>query len=209
MAVNVAAGSAVRGVGRPNGADQEASLDVRGDPADAEALRRIAAGDEEGLRDAFSRHWEIVARTAFRITGDEDGARDAAQEAYIRLHRKPPPPETALRAWLCRVAANQAVNDIRSGRRRFEREARHEDRSRTASADAIGEANLRAERALVREVLLGLPERSRDLLVLRAEGFRYHEIAAAIGVAPGSIGTLLVRAEKAFRESYEARRGGA
>ena len=56
---------------------------------------------------------------------------------------------------------------------------------------------------------LALPERSRDLLVLRAEGFRYQEIATVLGIAPGSVGTLLVRAEQAFRESYEARRGGA
>jgi RNA polymerase sigma-70 factor (ECF subfamily) len=57
--------------------------------------------------------------------------------------------------------------------------------------------------------LHALPVRSRELLLLRAEGFRYHEIASAIGVAPGSIGTLLTRAELAFRASYEARRGGA
>ena len=118
-------------------------------------------------------------------------------------------PDTALRAWLCRVATNQAVNDLRSESRRVAREARHANETAAVATDGIAESNLRAERALVRDVLLALPERSRDLLVLRAEGFRYHEIATALGVAPGSVGTLLVRAERAFRETYEARRGGA
>ena len=78
-----------------------------------------------------------------------------------------------------------------------------------ADATGIAEANLRAERELVREALMALPERAREVLVLRAEGFRYHEIAAATGISPGSIGTMLVRAERAFREAFLQRRGGA
>ena len=182
----------VRVTQSPHSHAREAGTDARGPP------------DNQG-----SHHWDVVARAAYRITGDADDARDAAQEAFIRLHRKPPSPNTALRAWLCRVATNQAVNDLRSGRRRVAREARHSSDAAPIATDGIAEANLRAERALVRDVLLALPERSRDLLVLRAEGFRYQEIATVLGIAPGSVGTLLVRAEQAFRESYEARRGGA
>jgi RNA polymerase sigma-70 factor (ECF subfamily) len=210
MAVNVAAGNPISTLGRHDRDGASATGDARGCPADVDALRRIAKGDDEAVRDVFSRHWNLVARAAFRITGDEDEARDAAQEAFIRLYRRPPQPETSLRAWLCRVATNVAVNDLRSGRRRACREARQVDVATSAEpTDGIAAANLRAEQALVREVLHALPVRSRELLLLRAEGFRYHEIASAIGVAPGSIGTLLTRAELAFRASYEARRGGA
>ena len=209
MAANVATTGADPSFGRPHSASEAAPIDVRVDRADGEAIRLIAAGDDAALQDVFSRHWDAVARAAYRITGDVDDARDAAQEAFILLHRKTPSADTALRAWLCRVATNQALNDLRSGSRRVAREARHANDATSAATDGIAESNLRAERALVRDVLLALPERSRDLLVLRAEGFRYHEIATALGVAPGSVGTLLVRAERAFRDTYEARRGGA
>lgn len=207
--MNVATGSVGSARGLPDHGQLALATDSRTDLIDADALRLIATGDGEALRGVFERHWDVVARAAFRIVGNEDDARDSAQEAFIRLHRKPPETGTPLKAWLCRVAINQAVNQQRSGRRRVDRESRHLLGAGEAVTDAISEANRRAEGALVRESLLGLPERMRDLLVLRAEGFRYHEIAASIGVAPGSVGTLLARAEQAFRESYEARRGGA
>jgi RNA polymerase sigma-70 factor (ECF subfamily) len=44
--------------------------------------------------------------------------------------------------------------------------------------------------------------REAQLLILRHSGLAYKEIAAALGVAPGSIGTLLARAEKEFERLY-------
>jgi RNA polymerase sigma-70 factor (ECF subfamily) len=52
--------------------------------------------------------------------------------------------------------------------------------------------------------LAALPERQAKLLLLRQEdGLKYAEIAAILDVAPGSIGTLLVRAEHAFQLAWE------
>lgn len=181
----------------------------RPDPADRDDLSRLATGDPAALEALFARHWEAVARAAWRVAGDEARARDAAQEAFIRLHRRPPEPGVPVRAWLCRVALNVAINERRAERRRATREAKANGPTGDPDATGIAEANARAERDLVREALASLPERSREVLVLRAEGFRYAEIAEATGVSPGSVGTLLVRAERSFREAYEARRGGA
>jgi RNA polymerase sigma-70 factor (ECF subfamily) len=64
----------------------------------------------------------------------------------------------------------------------------------------------REERERVRAALARLPERSAKLLLLRHAGLAYAEIAAALQVAPGSVGTLLVRAERAFLAAY-AREG--
>jgi RNA polymerase sigma-70 factor (ECF subfamily) len=54
-------------------------------------------------------------------------------------------------------------------------------------------------------VLRELPARDAQLLILRHSGFAYKEIAAALGVAPGSIGTLLARAEAAFERQWRDR----
>jgi RNA polymerase sigma-70 factor, ECF subfamily len=51
-------------------------------------------------------------------------------------------------------------------------------------------------------VLARLSERQVQLLLLRQAGLSYAELADALGVAPGSIGTLLARAERAFRQAY-------
>jgi RNA polymerase sigma-70 factor (ECF subfamily) len=44
--------------------------------------------------------------------------------------------------------------------------------------------------------------RSAMLLLLRQSGLSYREIASALEIAPGSVGTLLARAEKEFRKKY-------
>ena len=42
------------------------------------------------------------------------------------------------------------------------------------------------------------------MLLLRAEGYGYRDIAAALGLHEASVGTLLARAKGAFREAYDA-----
>jgi RNA polymerase sigma factor (sigma-70 family) len=55
----------------------------------------------------------------------------------------------------------------------------------------------------VRAAIHRLGERERQLLLLRAEGYGYRELAAALGLNEASVGTLLARAKRAFRESYQ------
>jgi DNA-directed RNA polymerase specialized sigma24 family protein len=43
---------------------------------------------------------------------------------------------------------------------------------------------------------------------LRHQGFTYAEVAESIGVSPGSVGTILARAEAEFRRRYLERQGG-
>ena len=57
----------------------------------------------------------------------------------------------------------------------------------------------------VRAALGGMPERERQMLLLRAEGYSYREIADALHLQEASVGTLLARAKRAFREIYEDR----
>lgn len=176
----------------------------------ADASIRSETGPLAAFEAAFERHWAEVSSVVSRMVGDVDVARDIAQDTFVQLLRRPPSPEVPLRPWLVRVAINRAYNELRGNRRRYARESR-DFRERQASdqpsSDAAS-ANLIAERELVRQTLLELPERSRELLGLRAEGFNYVDIASAMQISPGSVGTLLARAERAFRVAYEARRGG-
>jgi len=54
----------------------------------------------------------------------------------------------------------------------------------------------------VRSALERLTLRERQILLLRHEGYRYREIAAALEVAPSGVGTMLARATAAFRKAY-------
>jgi RNA polymerase sigma-70 factor (ECF subfamily) len=65
---------------------------------------------------------------------------------------------------------------------------------------------LRAEQQrAVRRALAALPERQRACVLLRHAGFSYAEIAATLDLAVGSVGVLLARGERAFRDAYLAR----
>jgi RNA polymerase sigma-70 factor, ECF subfamily len=57
----------------------------------------------------------------------------------------------------------------------------------------------------VRTVLERIPERDRQLLLMREEGFKYDEIARVIGVAPASVGTLIARALRKFVAEFDTR----
>ena len=66
---------------------------------------------------------------------------------------------------------------------------------------------LEALRERKRQVLAAIKPQFATLLVLRTEGLDYRELASALGVKPGSVGTLLARAESSFRKEFERRHG--
>jgi RNA polymerase sigma-70 factor (ECF subfamily) len=184
----------------------------RQDSEERALLEAVRAGDELAFARLFERHWTGVHRLLSRLVGDPEAAGDVAQEVFVQLFRRPPAPGQApLRPWLYRVAIHLGQNALRSDRRRRTREdvvARDPSRREAAHADLLEAANRAAERNAVRRALMGLSDRHRECLVLRSEGLSYAEVAAALGVAPGSVGTLLARAERAFKDAYLAQRGG-
>jgi RNA polymerase sigma-70 factor (ECF subfamily) len=107
---------------------------------------------------------------------------------------------------------NRGVNRLRDRRRADARLTRAGqldptlDPERTPNEDSSPAASvLRAEaRAEVRAALARLPERQRDCLLLRHAGHSYTEIAATVGIATGSVGVYLARAERAFRDLYRS-----
>ena len=71
----------------------------------------------------------------------------------------------------------------------------------SAPDPAIG-AESRDRQAQVRRILADMKPRQAKLLLLRHSGLSYQELAAALNLAPGSIGSLLTRAERAFAQKY-------
>ncbi len=180
------------------------------------ATRASAGEPEPGRFDAlFLRHYGRVRGILRRLLGSDEEAEDAAQEVFLRLYRQESPPadEVGLSRWLARVATNVGLNALRSDRRqaaRLQREAtltRAEAPGREAGEDPVAAALAREQAELVRAALEGLAPRARAALALRSGGMAYAEIAEALGVAPGSVGTILARAEREFRQRYLALSG--
>lgn len=176
------------------------------DLPDRALMSGVRGGDERAFEEIFRRHYAGVYATVLRIVGQPEEAEELAHDAFLKLYRRPllDVEEPNVRAWLYRVATNAAFNVVRSRRRRLGWLARLAGRAESrglAEDDPAGEVVARDEAARVREALARLPERQRMVLALRSAGLSYVEIAGAIGVRPGSVGTLLARAERAFRVS--------
>jgi RNA polymerase sigma-70 factor, ECF subfamily len=160
--------------------------------------------DERTFETLFLEHYAQVYGVLFRLVGDRAEAEDLTLETFWRLWERAPHNADHLGGWLYRVATHLGYNALRAAKRRtsYEVEAGRFRLEHDSPPDPAQEAERRDERARVREVLSRMRPREAQLLILRHSGLAYKEIAAALGVAPGSIGTLLARAEKEFEKLY-------
>jgi RNA polymerase sigma-70 factor (ECF subfamily) len=165
-------------------------------------IERLRQGDQAAFERLFLRHYGQIFLVLYHLVGSREEAEDLAQETFLALYDQPPAAGagTSLVAWLCRVALNRGYNALRGQRRAQQRLERVAEPP--AQIDPQDELARTEDRALVRAAIARLPERQGRLLLLRYAGLSYAEIAAALQVAPGSVGTLLARAERAFEAAY-------
>ncbi|RMH02168.1 MAG: RNA polymerase sigma factor [Chloroflexi bacterium] len=172
-------------------------------------LERISQGDMASFETLFHTHYDRVYGLVYRLVGNRAEAEDVTQEVFLKLYhqaftkRRFAKQQTHnVSAWLYRVATNMAYNAIRSRKRRWQRNT-------VLVIDPIErksvseEVEKREEETAVRAALARLKPRQAQLLILRQMGFSYAECATACDIAPGSVGTLLARAAKAFAKAYQ------
>lgn len=169
-----------------------------------EATESGARPFDEQFRQEFARRYASLFRYVDRLSGDPDLAADIAQEAFIRLYRRRElPGDTG--SWLAVVARNLFHNArSKSARRRVLLEQEQARRS-GVDDDASPEADFETarKRKMVRSALEALPQRERELLILRYEGYSYREMSRILDINEPSVGTLLARAKEAFRMALE------
>jgi RNA polymerase sigma-70 factor (ECF subfamily) len=181
-------------------------------PADQRARRPEGTGAlspatpsfHDRFVDLFDAHFDRLFRYLNRLSGEPELAADVVQEAFIKLYQRGSLPDSP-EAWLISVAMNlfRNVKSTRSRRHRLLALAPAEGEHSGPPPSAEQAVKMEDSRRRVRVTLDRLPERERYLLLLRAEGYSYRDIAAALGLNQASIGVLLARAKRAFRDNYE------
>jgi RNA polymerase sigma factor (sigma-70 family) len=151
------------------------------------------------LAEVFRRDYRRVVGVAARVLGSPDQAEDVAQDVFLAFGRSSVPAGEA-RGWLCVAAAHSALNLLRSGRRRASREETAAAAADTVASDVAEAVVTNEDRRRVRAALARLPRRQAVALVLRHSGLSYAEVAAALDLSPGSVGTTVRRAESALRK---------
>lgn len=156
-------------------------------------------GDAERL---FRDYHDTLVRYLTRRLGDRDWAEDVAQETFIRALRQ----EHIVneRAWLFAVATNLVRDEARkdAGRRRH-LELMFEEHRDDVVEPVVSSLERAQEAAMARKAVDSLAERDRLALLMREEGLDYGEIAEALELSPGSVGTTLSRARRRLAEAYE------
>jgi RNA polymerase sigma factor (sigma-70 family) len=155
----------------------------------------------------FLEHWVSVYRVVHRLVGDPAEAEDLALEAFLRLYREVgKQTDINIGGWLYRVATRLGLHSIRGWKRRehYELTAGRYDLEESEQLSPADILTQQEERGQVRLVLSQMNERQSQILILRHSGLSYKEIAEALNLTPGSIGPLLVRAEREFEKQYRA-----
>lgn len=166
-----------------------------------EARRMSAARSEEAAFEAlFTSEYARVVRIANRVLADQHEAEDVAQEVFIDFHRLHSAKAEYAPAWLHRAAAHASLNRLRGSRRRQKREIAHVVSEGDRTLDPQRQAEVNEDRRRVRAALAKLAPRPAAVLAMRASGLSYAEVAEALGVGIGQVGTLLRRAEAALRK---------
>ncbi len=193
----------------------------RMDKAETEAIRDVLAGDRDAYRVLMDRHFCSVTRVAFRITGNEADAEEAAQEAFLRAYNKLPSfrQDSAFSTWIMRIAMNTAINLVERRNRDLSYHAPRiadepspaEHTVRVADRQAGPEGILlnREATSLRRAAMAELTPMERTAFTLRhMEDVPMAEIAAALNITSNSAKQAVFRAVSKLRRSLTPVAGG-
>lgn len=162
----------------------------------------ISAAQE--LDTLFRAHYERITRVI--VIHDQSRAEELAVEVFLKWSRSPNVKGEHADGWLYRTAVREALDEWRrqARRNRFERLLTP---FREAPPTPEQLYSVDVEQQNVRAVLAALDRCHTELLLLWSEDLSYREIAAAIQVNLNYVGSLLSRAQSAFRKEYVKRYG--
>jgi RNA polymerase sigma-70 factor (ECF subfamily) len=171
----------------------------------AELVSAAKAGDSRAFEELVRATYTDVYGLAYRLTGNEEDARDVVQETYLRaykgLHRFRG--DAQFSTWLYRITANTANTAMGKGRKHRHEELDDDvnvaDTSPEHDPEAAGDAELL--RGRLNDALEELPPRLRAVVVLRdVYDLPHQAIAKELGISEAAAKVRLHRARRRLRE---------
>jgi RNA polymerase sigma-70 factor, ECF subfamily len=189
----------------PSKADEEQAL-----------IERCLLGDPEGFRPLVQRYQRIAFSVALRMLGVRADAEDVAQQAFVDAYAaldrfRGEGRSNAFSTWLLRIVINRA-KDVLKSKKRTEAPLEAEvagDEAMFAHEPASPEATLRQaeERRQLEQALLRVPEKYREVLVLKdVEDLSYEQIRTILRLPITTLKIRVVRARAMMRTALEAHR---
>ena len=158
---------------------------------DRDIIRAIREKPEKGFRLLMQKYKQPVYWHIRRITVNSEDAQDATQETFIRVFRSFGKfrDESSLRAWIFRIATNEALRLV--GARRQEQvslDAEGDEANRIMADNYVDYTDLEAVK--LQKAILSLPTKQQVAFNLRYyDELSYEEIAEATGSTPSAVKT--------------------
>ncbi|MEZ6100665.1 MAG: sigma-70 family RNA polymerase sigma factor [Pirellulaceae bacterium] len=158
------------------------------------------AGDRCAMQKLYEQCSDPVYGLMVRMVGRQD-ADDLTQHVFLTMFRKLDQfnGQSKLETWLYRLATNEALQHLRRNKRRSTAPLVAEPE--TSDPDRIGASE---EAELLETAMSRLEPELRAIVLLKEQrGLSYKEIAEAVGVPEGTVGSRLNRARKELRQELE------
>jgi RNA polymerase sigma-70 factor (ECF subfamily) len=178
----------------------------------AELVSAAKAGDNRAFEELVRATYADVYGLAYRLTGNEEDARDVVQEAYLRAYKglRRFREEAKFSTWLYRITANCANTAMTKGKKHrhdeLDEDAPLADTKPEHDPEAAGDAELLRTR--LNDALDELPPRLRAVVVLRdVYDLPHQDIASELGISEAAAKVRLHRARRRLREKLFPKSG--
>ncbi|MBU0756093.1 MAG: sigma-70 family RNA polymerase sigma factor [Planctomycetes bacterium] len=176
---------------------------------DGDIIRACQQGNQVAYAELVSRYQDRAFWVAYNMLGDAEEARDAAQEAFVRIYRAIDRFDFNMNfyTWLFRIVTNLSIDRLRKLKKhRAVALNGLEEVLKDPSKQNKPSFNMEEDelKTTVRSVLKKLPEKYKTILVLRdIEGRSCKEISSITGTSHATVRWRLHTARKLFKESWE------
>ena len=163
-------------------------------------INQCRAGDRDAHFKLYRLYAKAMFNVSYRITGREEDAEDALQEAFISAFRNLESyrGDASFGAWLKRIVVNKAINILNKKKHELFPD---DDEWDVAEEESPTEYRETLTVDKVRDAIQQLPEGYRTVLTLYLmEGYDHQEIAEILGISESTSKSQLNRAKNRLRE---------
>ncbi|HWQ30639.1 MAG TPA: sigma-70 family RNA polymerase sigma factor [Negativicutes bacterium] len=178
-------------------------------------VKKSQTGDIESFELLISSYDKKAYNIAYRVMGNEEDAKDMAQEALLRVFRsiKDFKGQSSFSTWLYRIVTNVCLDELR--RRKNDKHISIDSTVQTENGEMHMELCSDKEtpesvyerveqRELIKKAIQELNDEYRSVIVLRdIQGFSYDEISTMLECSLGTVKSRINRARSMLREKLK------
>jgi RNA polymerase sigma-70 factor (ECF subfamily) len=176
---------------------------------DTDAIDAARRGDQKAQAALLRELQDPWFRMCLSLLGDAERARDATQETALRFLKQLPTfaAQSKLMTWSMGIAINVVREMRRTSNRAVLDDGQIADARPAPGEGPVSSASKSEEHRMLRSMLGELPQRQREVIVLRFfEELSVEETAAAMDCAQGTVKATLHQALRALRRRIERSR---